>query len=99
MKAQELREKSVEELNTELLNLLREQFNLRMFFDACAMALSALPPAIGSMASLWISSCGFSPRKIFWLKSAGMVTMKITSPRTKAFFASCSEDTGCREKY
>jgi large subunit ribosomal protein L29 len=30
MKAQELREKSVEELNTELLNLLREQFNLRM---------------------------------------------------------------------
>ncbi|MCC3705519.1 MULTISPECIES: 50S ribosomal protein L29 [Rouxiella] len=30
MKAKELREKSVEELNTELLNLLREQFNLRM---------------------------------------------------------------------
>lgn len=30
MKATELREKSVEELNTELLNLLREQFNLRM---------------------------------------------------------------------
>lgn len=30
MKAQELREKGVEELNTELLNLLREQFNLRM---------------------------------------------------------------------
>ena len=30
MKAQELREKSVEELNEELLNLLREQFNLRM---------------------------------------------------------------------
>lgn len=29
MKATELREKSVEELNTELLNLLREQFNLR----------------------------------------------------------------------
>ena len=28
MKAKELREKSVEELNTELLNLLREQFNL-----------------------------------------------------------------------
>ncbi|EDU30637.1 ribosomal protein L29 [Escherichia coli O157:H7 str. EC4196] len=27
MKAKELREKSVEELNTELLNLLREQFN------------------------------------------------------------------------
>ena len=30
MKAKELREKSVEELNDELLNLLREQFNLRM---------------------------------------------------------------------
>ncbi|EAZ9755561.1 50S ribosomal protein L29 [Salmonella enterica subsp. enterica serovar Typhimurium] len=30
MKAKELRENSVEELNTELLNLLREQFNLRM---------------------------------------------------------------------
>ncbi|WP_108649080.1 50S ribosomal protein L29 [Dongshaea marina] len=30
MKAQDLREKSVEELNAELLNLLREQFNMRM---------------------------------------------------------------------
>ncbi|MGL9760471.1 MAG: 50S ribosomal protein L29 [Symbiopectobacterium sp.] len=30
MKANELREKSVEGLNTELLDLLREQFNLRM---------------------------------------------------------------------
>ncbi|TDF37595.1 50S ribosomal protein L29 [Alteromonadaceae bacterium M269] len=30
MKATELREKNVEELNAELLNLLREQFNLRM---------------------------------------------------------------------
>jgi large subunit ribosomal protein L29 len=30
MKATELREKSVEELNAELINLLREQFNLRM---------------------------------------------------------------------
>jgi len=30
MKASELREKSVEELNQELLGLLREQFNLRM---------------------------------------------------------------------
>ena len=37
MKAQELREKSVEELNTELLSLLREQFNLRM------QAASGLP--------------------------------------------------------
>ncbi|MGL5334704.1 MAG: 50S ribosomal protein L29 [Enterovibrio sp.] len=30
MKAQELRDKSVDELNQELLGLLREQFNLRM---------------------------------------------------------------------
>lgn len=30
MKANELREKSVEELNGELKSLLREQFNLRM---------------------------------------------------------------------
>lgn len=30
MKTKELREKSVDELNTELLELLREQFNLRM---------------------------------------------------------------------
>lgn len=30
MNTTELREKSVEELNAELLNLLREQFNLRM---------------------------------------------------------------------
>jgi len=30
MKANELKEKSIEELNTELLALLREQFNYRM---------------------------------------------------------------------
>lgn len=30
MTAAELKDKSVEELNAELLNLLREQFNLRM---------------------------------------------------------------------
>ena len=30
MKASELKAKSVEELNAELLGLLREQFNLRM---------------------------------------------------------------------
>ncbi len=30
MKASDLREKSAEELNEELLNLRREQFNLRM---------------------------------------------------------------------
>ncbi len=30
MNAKDLREKSVEELNNEMLSLLREQFNLRM---------------------------------------------------------------------
>ncbi len=30
MKANELREKNVSELRTELMNLLQEQFNLRM---------------------------------------------------------------------
>lgn len=30
MKAQDLRQKSVEELNAELIGLLREQFNLRI---------------------------------------------------------------------
>ncbi len=30
MNANELRQKSVEELNAELMNLLKEQFNLRM---------------------------------------------------------------------
>jgi large subunit ribosomal protein L29 len=30
MKARELREKRIDELNQELLDLLREQFNLRM---------------------------------------------------------------------
>ena len=30
MKAKEMREKSVEDLNAELLNVLREQFNRRM---------------------------------------------------------------------
>jgi large subunit ribosomal protein L29 len=30
MKANELREKGIDELNEELTNLLREQFNLRM---------------------------------------------------------------------
>lgn len=33
MKAAELKEKSVEELNAELLSLLREQFNLRMQYS------------------------------------------------------------------
>ncbi|MCP3428466.1 50S ribosomal protein L29 [Opacimonas viscosa] len=33
MKATELKDKSVEELNAELLNLLREQFNLRMQYS------------------------------------------------------------------
>lgn len=33
MKATELKEKNVEELNAELLSLLREQFNLRMQYS------------------------------------------------------------------
>jgi large subunit ribosomal protein L29 len=33
MNAAELKDKSVEELNAELLNLLREQFNLRMQYS------------------------------------------------------------------
>ena len=37
MKASELREKSVEELNAELLGLLREQFNLRMQHATCQL--------------------------------------------------------------
>ena len=43
MKAKELREKSVEELNTELLNLLREQFNLRMQAASCLLYTSPSP--------------------------------------------------------
>lgn len=46
MKAKELREKSVEELNTELLNLLREQFNLRM--QAASGQLQTVSPVEAS---------------------------------------------------
>ena len=46
MKAKELREKSVEELNAELLNLLREQFNLRM--QAASGQLQQSPPVEAS---------------------------------------------------
>ena len=42
MKAAELREKSVEELNTELLSLLRDQFNYRMQKTTGQMAQSHL---------------------------------------------------------
>ena len=42
MKAQDLRTKSVEELNSELLNLLREQFNLRMQAASGQLHLSHL---------------------------------------------------------
>jgi large subunit ribosomal protein L29 len=38
MKANELREKSVEELNAELLNLLRKQFELRMQLNTGQLA-------------------------------------------------------------
>ena len=42
MNAAELREKSVEELNTALLELLREQFNLRMQNSTGQLAQSHL---------------------------------------------------------
>lgn len=38
MKANELKEKSVEELNAELLNLLRKQFELRMQLNTNQLA-------------------------------------------------------------
>ena len=42
MKASELKTKSVEELNAELLSLLREQFNLRMQASTGQLAQSHL---------------------------------------------------------
>ena len=42
MKASELKDKSVEEPNTELLELLREQFNLRMQASTGQLAQSHL---------------------------------------------------------
>lgn len=42
MRANELKEKSVEELNAELLNLLREQFNLRMQLSTGQLAQAHL---------------------------------------------------------
>ncbi|MFY8352638.1 50S ribosomal protein L29 [Pseudoalteromonas sp. SSM20] len=42
MKASELKDKSTEELNTELLELLREQFNLRMQASTGQLAQSHL---------------------------------------------------------
>ena len=42
MKANELKEKSLEELNTELLSLLREQFNLRMQHSSGQLAQTHL---------------------------------------------------------
>lgn len=42
MRANELKEKSVEELNAELLNLLREQFNLRMQLNTGQLAQAHL---------------------------------------------------------
>lgn len=38
MKAQDLRQKSVDELNQELLGLLREQFNMRMQASTAQLA-------------------------------------------------------------
>lgn len=42
MKANELKEKSVEELNAELLKLLREQFDLRMKLNTDQLAQAHL---------------------------------------------------------
>ncbi len=42
MKANELKEKSIEELNVELLELLREQFNYRMQASTGQMAQTHL---------------------------------------------------------
>ena len=42
MKASELKEKSVEELNAELLNLLRKQFELRMQLNTGQLAQAHL---------------------------------------------------------
>ena len=42
MKASELKEKSVEELQAELLGLLREQFNLRMQHSSGQLAQTHL---------------------------------------------------------
>lgn len=42
MKASELKEKSVEELKAELLELLREQFNLRMQLSTGQLAQTHL---------------------------------------------------------
>ena len=42
MNASELKQKNVEELNAELLNLLREQFNLRMQFSTGQLAQTHL---------------------------------------------------------
>lgn len=39
MKAQDLRDKSVDELNEQLVELLREQFNLRM--QVCYWSITA----------------------------------------------------------
>jgi large subunit ribosomal protein L29 len=42
MNASELKQKNVEELNEELLNLLREQFNLRMQLSTGQLAQTHL---------------------------------------------------------
>ncbi len=42
MNASELKQKNVEELNAELLNLLREQFNLRMQLSTGQLAQTHL---------------------------------------------------------
>ena len=64
MKAKELREKSVEELNTELLNLLREQFNLRMQAASGQLQQSHLLKQVRDRKSTRLNSSHSSPSRM-----------------------------------
>ena len=59
MKANELREKSVEQLNEQLLGLLRDQFNLRI--QKANWPVGAVPALTGlSATSLALKLCSIS---------------------------------------
>ena len=55
MKATELRDKSVEELNKELIDLLKEQFNLRMRKATGQLNQSHLLPKVKNRTSRRLS--------------------------------------------
>ncbi len=59
MKANELREKSVEQLNEQLLGLLRDQFNLRMQKATGQLGQSHLLSQV-SATSLALKLCSIS---------------------------------------